>query len=184
MNGSADDDKQAEDTQPGTQAEATLSPEDVLEELNRFKREAAEMLDTAQRARAELANTRRRFEQEQERTRQRAAERLLLRLLPVADDFDRALRSIPPDQQETSWVEGMRLIERKLWNVLDAEGISPMESVGQPFDPSLHEAVMVDDSGAGADAVVEEFQKGYFLNGTVLRPAMVKVGALPKTTSD
>jgi len=93
------------------------------------------------------------------------------------DDFERALRAIPADQQESSWVDGMRMIQRKLWNTLESEGVARIEAIGKPFDPSLHEAVAVDESG-GVDTVVEEYAAGYYLNGSVLRPASVKVGAL------
>ena len=74
---------------------------------------------------------------------------------------------------------GIRLVERKLWNVLSSEGVAPMESVGQPFDPARHDAVMVDEGAERADTVVEEFQRGYLVHDSVLRPAMVKVGSNP-----
>ena len=150
----------------------------IAVELEQTRQQMAEYLDQFQRSRAELANIRRRFEQDQERTRQRAAERLILKLLPVVDDFGRATRAAPEQVADDPWFEGIRLIERKLWQALESEGLSVMQSVGQPFDPSQHEAVAVDDSGGTADAVVEEFQPGYFLAGAVLRPAIVKVGAV------
>lgn len=158
---------------------ATPSMEEMLAEMEQIRRDASEMLDQLQRARAEFANYRRRQEQEQELLRQRATERLVTRLLPVADDFERALRSVPEEIAQNRWIEGVRLVERKLWNVLEGEGISVMESLGQPFDPSRHEAVMVDEEAGSADTVIEEFQRGYFVNDSVLRPAMVKVGSTP-----
>lgn len=152
------------------------SIQEMLAELERVKADAADMLDSLQRARAEFANYRRRVEADQARVRERATEQLLARLLPVADDFDRALRSVPDEIAADGWFEGIRLVERKLWHALDSEGVSVMESVGQPFDPSRHEAVMVDEGAEAADTVVEEFQRGYLINDTVIRPAMVKVG--------
>lgn len=154
-----------------------LTVADMLAELEQTRQDTAEMLDSLQRARAEMVNYRRRMEQEQERIRQRAAERVLLKLLPIADDFDRALRAMPAELQANPWIEGVRLIERKLWTTLEGEGVALMNAVGTPFDPSLHEAVTMDDSGGAVDTVVEEFQRGYLLNGAVLRPAMVKVGS-------
>ena len=151
--------------------------EEMLAELDRVRSDAAEMLDQLQRARAEFANFRRRQEQEQELLRQRAGERIIRKLLPVADDFDRAMRSVPEEIGTNPWIDGIRLVERKLWQVLEAEGVSVMESVGQPFDPSRHEAVMVDEGAGAADTVVQEFQRGYYVHDSVLRPAMVKVGA-------
>jgi len=172
-----------------TEQNEQLSLEDVLGELEQFKADAAELLDRLQRSQAEFANYRRRIEGERELTRIRATEDLVRKLLPVADDFDRALRSVPEDIADNPWIEGIRLVERKLWKVLEGEGISLMESVGQPFDPSLHEAVMVDEGDGEADTVVEEFQRGYLVHETVLRPAMVKVGSaaslnLTTTTMD
>lgn len=152
----------------------------VQAEIDEMQQQLADYLDQAQRARAELINVRRRMEQEQERLRQRAAERLVSKLLPVVDDFGRALRSVPAEISGNGWLEGIRLIERKLWNVLDAEGVAAIESVGKPFDPSLHEAVAVDESGG--NIVIEEYQPGYTMHGSVLRPAMVKVGSV--TTAD
>lgn len=163
--------------QPADERGDELTVADMLAELEQTRQEAAEMLDSLQRARAEMINFRRRMEQEQERIRQRAAERLLLKLLPIADDFDRAIRAMPEELQSNPWIEGVRLIERKLWSTIEGEGVSLMNSVGEPFDPSLHEAVTIDDSGGSVDTVVEEFQRGYLLNGNVLRPAMVKVGS-------
>lgn len=145
--------------------------------LEQVQRQRDEYLDALQRSRAEFINFRRRIEQDAERQRLRATEALIAKLLPVADDFERALRMMPDDIAANSWTEGVRLVERKLWRVLEAEGITPMDSLGQPFDPSRHEAVMMDDSGGSADTVVEEYQRGYLRGDDVLRPAMVKVGA-------
>lgn len=163
-------------TEPGTVDRGSM--EEMLAELDQVRTDMAEMLDALQRSRAEFANYRRRIEQEREQLRLRAGESIVRKLLPVADDFERALRMAPEEVSANPWFEGMRLVERKLWGVLEAEGVSPMESVGQPFDPSRHEAVMVDDEVSNADTVVEEYQRGYLVNDTVLRPAMVKVGVL------
>lgn len=148
-------------------------------ELDQLRSESAELLDTLQRSRAEFANYRRRVEQERELSRQRATEDIVRKLLPIADDFERALSSMPEEIAANPWSEGVRLVERKFWNVLASEGVAPMESVGQPFDPSRHDAIMVDESAEHADTVVEEFQRGYLVNDIVIRPAMVKVGANP-----
>ncbi len=172
------DTERIEEQQSDTQANGQPSMEEVLSELEQFKSDAADMLDRLQRSHAEFANFRRRIEQERETQRSRATEDLVRKLLPVADDFDRALRSVPAEVDGNPWIEGMRLVERKLWRVLEGEGISVMESVGQPFDPSRHEAVMVDEGDGNADTVVEEFQRGYLVNDSVIRPAMVKVGSV------
>jgi molecular chaperone GrpE len=137
-----------------------------------------DLTDQLQRERAELINYRRRKEQEQETVRVRAIESALSRILPVADDFHRAIKSLPADAAENSWAEGFRMIESNLRKALEAQGVTVMESVGKPFDPTRHEAVMFDEGTTGEHMVVEEFQRGYLIHDRVLRPAMVKVGSI------
>ncbi|MGA7670379.1 MAG: nucleotide exchange factor GrpE [Nitrolancea sp.] len=148
----------------------------LADELEQERIRSSEYLDQAQRARAELINYRRRTEQEVQTARRFAAENLISRILPVIDDFHRANDSVPQEERDNPWIQGMRLIERKMWSILEAEGVKPIEAVGKPFDPSVHEAVSVDSDGG--DTVVEEFQKGYTLHDRIIRPAMVKVGTM------
>jgi molecular chaperone GrpE len=108
-----------------------------------------------------------------------ANEMLLARLLAVLDDFDRALDNVPPDAHE-SWVEGVQLVERKLRGLLEAEGVTPIEAIGQPFDPNIHEAVVHQDTTEAPDnTVIGEVQRGYLLHGRVLRPSLVQVANNP-----
>ena len=132
-------------------------------------------LDQLQRSRAEFANFRRRTEQERAQIREIANQALLAQLLPVLDDFQRALAAVPEEQRQTPLVQGLQLIERKFWGVLERAGLAPIEAVGQPFDPAQHEAVESVPGTAG-DTVVDVYQAGYRLGQTLLRPAMVKVG--------
>jgi molecular chaperone GrpE len=141
---------------------------------------AAEYLEALQRERASFINYRRRTEQERAEMAQYATSRLLQKLLGVVDDFDRALAAIPEEERQgNKWVEGVELIARKLHTLLDQEGVEPIEALGQPFDPNLHEAVAFEDNaeegGEHVDTVSEVFAKGYKLHDRVLRPAMVKV---------
>jgi molecular chaperone GrpE len=141
---------------------------------------AAEYLEALQRERANFINFRRRSEQERAETIQYASANLLKRLLPIVDDFDRALAAIPEEERKNNrWVEGVELIARKLHTVLEQEGVEPIDALGQPFDPNLHEAVAFEDNAEGndqhEDTVAEVFAKGYKLRDRVLRPAMVKV---------
>ena len=141
---------------------------------------AAQYLDALQRERAAFINYRRRVEQERAETAQYATAQFLKKLLPVVDDFDRALAAIPESERKGhKWVEGVELIARKLHNVLEQEGVQPIEAQGQPFDPNIHEAVAFEDAAEQGDehvdTVSEVFQKGYKLHDRVLRPAMVKV---------
>jgi molecular chaperone GrpE len=146
----------------------------LADELELERSRSAEYLEQAQRTRAELINYRRRTEHEMQVARRFAAEHLIARLLPVIDDFRRAINAVPEVDRDNPWVQGMLLIERKMWSVLESEGVKPIESVGKPFDPSVHEAVSVDNDGG--ETVVEEFQRGYTLHDRIIRPAMVKVG--------
>ena len=140
---------------------------------------ASEYLDALQRERANFINYRRRADQEKAETAQYATAGLVKKLLPVLDDFDRALAAIPEAERKgNSWVDGVELISRKLHNILEQEGVAPIEALGQPFDPNLHEAVAFEDNSDGGDhpdTVSEVFSKGYTMRDRVIRPAMVKV---------
>jgi molecular chaperone GrpE len=131
-------------------------------------------LDQLQRTAADFANYRRRIEQERAQQRLAANEQLLREIVPVLDDLQRGLGSLPPDQQESKLAEGMRWVEQKFLTTLKKHGVTPIESLGQSFDPSVHEAVEADP--AGGDTVVAVYAPGYRLGDGILRPAMVKVG--------
>jgi len=127
-----------------------------------------------QRAQADFINYKRRGEQEKEEIGKFANSVFMLNLLPILDDLERAFISVPPHLAKLSWVDGIRLIERKLWATLEAQGLSQIKALGEPFDPNLHEAAM---HGKGKEGmVIEELQKGYKLHDRVIRPAMVVVG--------
>lgn len=128
------------------------------------------------RAAAEFANARRRAELRADGEVRAARERLLNGIIPVVDDFERAFQLVPEDQAGSTWVDGFGLILRKLQGTLLREGVTVIEAEGRPFDPSLHQAVMVETvDGAEPDTVVAVLQQGYMLDDRVLRPAMVKV---------
>jgi molecular chaperone GrpE len=127
-----------------------------------------------QRAQADFINYKRRSEQEKGELSQFANSILVLSLLPILDDFERAFIAIPPRLAKMSWVEGIKLVERKLWANLEAQGLSPIKALGEPFDPNLHEAVRQDKGKEGI--VIEEVQKGYKLYDRIIRPTMVVVG--------
>jgi molecular chaperone GrpE len=155
-------------------AEVSEDIESLKQALAEEKAKAETNLAGWQRAQADYINYKRRSEQEKEEVSQFANAILVLNLLPILDDWERALASIPDDQADLSWVEGIRLIERKLRGVLGAQGLSPIEAVGQPFDPKLHEATM---QGKGKEGIViEELQKGYKFRERVIRPSKVVVG--------
>ena len=127
-----------------------------------------------QRAQADFVNYKRRIEQEKEEIGKFANSMLVVNLLPILDDLERALASISDELAELGWVDGIRLIERKFRGILEAQGLSPIEALGEPFDPYLHEAVRQDKGEEGI--VVEELQKGYKFCDRVICPSRVVVG--------
>jgi molecular chaperone GrpE len=160
-----------------------LAPEftevEDIELLKQALSEAREKAETNlagwQRAQADFANYRKRSEREKANLGKYAKGELMLKLLPALDDMERALAAIPPRQEKLGWVEGVKLIERKLRATLETEGLEPIKALGEPFDPHFHEAVM---AGKGKEGVVvSEIQKGYQLHDRVLRPSKVVVGS-------
>jgi molecular chaperone GrpE len=159
---------------PETAAPETAGAAATDEALNAEKAKAEEYLASWQRAQADFINFKRRTEQERQDFRNFANADLVLALLPVLDDLDRALEHVPSEFAENDWVEGVRAVARKFRTSLEAQGVKPIEAQGQPFDPGRHEAVRQDKGPEGV--VIEEYQKGYTLHDKLLRPARVVVG--------
>jgi len=133
-----------------------------------------------QRSAADFANYKRRTDEERDAQAQFSTAILIAKLLAVLDDFDRALDNAPDDVPEP-WLEGVRLVQRKLRNVLEAEGVTAIEAVGLPFDPNLHEAVVHEETADHPDnQVIGELQRGYRLHDRVIRPSLVRVANNPK----
>ena len=148
-------------------------------DLDELREQAQQNLHNWQRSAADFANYKRRSEEERSALGEFSKAVLITKLLGVLDDFDRALESIPDDAHE-GWVEGIRLVERKLRNVLESEGVTQIEALGQPFDPNLHEAVVHEETTEHPDnEVTGELQRGYRLRDRVIRPALVKVANNP-----
>ncbi len=128
-----------------------------------------------QRAQADFINYKRRTEQEKEEISQFAKATLILDLLPGLDDLERAFAAIPPRLIKASGVDGIRLIWNKLQTTLEAQELSEIKTVGESFDPHLHEAVRQDRGREGV--VIEEVQKGYKFRDKIIRPSNVVVGS-------
>jgi len=142
--------------------------------LTEEKTKSAGYLTNWQRAQADFTNYKRRSEQEKEEISKFANAVLMLSLLPILDDLERAFTSIPDHLAKLSWVDGIKLIERKFRASLEAQGLSQIKALGEPFDPKFHEAAM---HGKGKEGIViEELQKGYKLHDRVVRPSVVVVG--------
>jgi molecular chaperone GrpE len=165
--------------------ELDVSPAKLAAEIERLqselaasKKQADEYLAALQRERAEFSNFRRRTSEEREQWLGLASESLIRKVLAIADDFDRAIEAMPPELADNPWAQGVAAIDRKLRQLLESEGVRPLESVGQPFDPREHEAISnVQDTGRPAGEVVAEIQRGYKLRDRVLRPALVAVAS-------
>lgn len=166
------------DVEEELQEEAQVESE--AEELNRrieeLEKQAAEYLDGWQRSRAEFANARKRLERERTETFRNASVKFVSSFLPILDDFDRALSNVPPEIADHSWFEGLILVRRKMAAVLEELKVEPIEAVGQPFDPALHEALALRKAdGVESGLVIEEVQTGYKLGDRVIRPSLVNV---------
>lgn len=128
------------------------------------------------RAVADLHNFRRRVDEERSRLVLDANERLIKEILPLVDDFERSLAAARQSESYEQLVEGVEAVLRKIGDVLTRQGLEPIEALGQPFDPTIHEAVMIEEGSDQPDeTVIEELRKGYKMNGRVLRPSLVKV---------
>ncbi len=137
----------------------------------------AELEDRMLRARAEFDNARRRAERERSEFLQFAAMDLIKQLLPVVDDFERALKVETADRD---YAKGVELIYQRLLETLKKIGLEPIETAGRRFDPNLHQAVeRVETEEADDMAILSEYQRGYHFKGKLLRPAMVKVAVRP-----
>lgn len=148
--------------------------ESLEQALAAERQKAEQYLASWQRTQADFMNYKRRSQQESKENRQFANSALILSILPVLDDLERALDSIPDDADKPDWIDGIRFIERKLRTSLETQGLSPIETKGEAFDPNLHEAIRQANGQEGI--VLEEVQKGYRLHDKILRPAVVVVG--------
>lgn len=148
-----------------------ISPEEDLAEA---KKKAEEYLDSWKRAQADYINYKRHAEQEKLEMGKYANAQLILNFLPILDDMERAFDNAKPHVAKPEFVEGMKLIESKFRSILAAQGVTPIEAEGKPFDPALHEAVLHSPGEEGL--VVKELRRGYRLYDKVLRPTQVMVG--------
>ena len=182
------EDTKAEDiSEAADQAEPETAEEDAgtdkkgffgkkKEKKDKKDEQIAELTDKLKRQLAEFENFRNRTDKEKSQMYAVGAKDVIEKILPVIDNFERGLKSIPEDQKGGPVASGMEMIYKQLITVLTDLGVTPIEAVGQEFDPNLHNAVMhAEDEGLGENIVAEEFQKGYKYKDTVLRHSMVKV---------
>ena len=169
-------------TAPDGAASTEQGAQSLEEQLVALRSEQEEQFRGWQRTQADFVNYRRRVEQERAELIKSAEAALIHDLLPVLDDLDRAITSLPADLHGLTWVDGVLLIERKLAALLEQHGLTSIEAVGKEFDPNEHEAVLREGDPGEATTVTAELQRGYRLHDRVLRPTLVKVG--PESNSN
>ncbi|QHE53043.1 nucleotide exchange factor GrpE [Pontibacillus sp. HMF3514] len=156
------------------QEESQDNQEDA--EKAQLQQEKDEIQQRLIRLQADYDNFRRRTQKERENDKKYRSQDLINELLPVLDNFERALQVEVKEDSAQNFVEGMNMVYRQLKDALTKEGVEEIPAQGEPFDPHMHQAVMqVEDENYDSNVVVEELQKGYKLKDRVIRPAMVKV---------
>lgn len=152
--------------------------ESLHSSLEEMTAKAEEYLDGWQRARAEFANYKKRVLKENTEIHQVARGEVIKIYLDILDDLQRALDEKPSQGEGKSWAEGIELIVQKLCTRLEAEGVTPMNPLGEEFDPNIHEALMKEESDEyDSGQIIEVMQEGYWIGDKVLRPALVRVAA-------
>ena len=183
-----EDKKTEENAEEVTEAEKTeQKPDNKTEEADKKNskkkdkkdkkdQQIEELTDKYRRTMAEFDNFRKRTEKEKASMYEIGARDIIEKILPVVDNFERGLASIPESEKNTAFAEGMEKIYKQFQKVLEDAGVKAIEAAGQPFDPNFHNAVMhVEDESLGENIVAEELQKGYMYRDSVVRHSMVKV---------
>lgn len=154
----------------------SAAPPPPTQDPDPFKAQAEEYLAGWQRTRAEFANYKKRVDREMSESRQKGAHEALTKILPLIDDFERAMENVPAELTGNPWINGVGLFIKKFEKLLHEFDIQALDPVGQPFDPSQHEAIGMEDSETVESGhITITLQKGYVSGDKVLRPALVKV---------
>ena len=162
------------------EAADAVTEDSVGEEVDHLKEELDHVRDIYIRKLAEFDNFRKRVERERDEGQRAATEELVRNLLPVLDNFERALEHAKDDSG--AFHQGVEMISKQLWDVLERTGVAVVDPLGQPFDPELHEAVQrVEDSELVSGTVASVMLKGFTLGDRLVRPAMVGVVVAPET---
>ena len=177
---SGSDREQTEEDESGSEAQDSKAEKKKLfgkkNKKDKKDEKIDELTDRLTRQMAEFDNFRKRTEKEKSQMYEIGAKDIIEKILPIVDNFERGLSSMPEDEKATPFAEGMEKIYKQLMTTLEGIGVKPIEAVGQEFNPDFHNAVMhVEDEELGENVVAEEFQKGYMYRDTVIRHSMVKV---------
>ena len=169
----ADQAEQDADESTAGSDQACLTEEQLEEAL----REKSQFRAMAQRAQADLVNFKRRASEERAEGLRHAKTQLILKMLPIVDDLEMAIAMVPDDAVASGWLEGLRLVQRKIESFLGSEGVTKIDALGKPFEPSEHEAVLYEPSPDGIEegTVVRVIRDGYKRDGLAIRAAQVAV---------
>jgi molecular chaperone GrpE len=164
---------QEETMQP---AQADSSEATSREALDTLTAKVKEYEDLWMRSRAEFANYKKRVDAQMQDSYTNASSDVLKSLLPIIDDFDRALMNVPDELEAHPWISGTSMIQKKMVKLLDDFGVQTVDPTGETFDPNQHEAVAMDaTSDQESGTITATLQKGYVIGDKVLRPALVRV---------
>ncbi|ADY56723.1 Protein grpE [Syntrophobotulus glycolicus DSM 8271] len=150
-------------------------PEEFRVELEEYKSKSEEYYEMLQRMKAEFDNFRKRTQKEKEENAKYASEEVIVSLLPVLDNLERAIESSKVNRDFDTFSHGVDMILRQFVKVMEGHGLAAIEALGRDFDPNLHEALIQEESEHDENIILEELQKGYLLKEKVIRPSMVKV---------
>lgn len=163
-----------------TRAAAEGDAQELRQALAENEQKLKELVDRLKRLQADFENYKKRVAREREEDASRVEDRVLLDILPLYDNFERAFRSYSHNNDVDSFIEGMERIFSQFNDLLRGQDVRPIEALGKPFDPSLHEALLSVESEEKPNTVVEEFERGYLRGDRVLRPSRVKVSRRPQ----
>lgn len=156
--------------------ENTKKPNKQEQQIAELEARIDELTGDAQRVQAEFLNYKRREDEAKAELKNYAKQEVIMELLPLLDNIDRALSHRPEDLKGNAWAGGVEQVGKQALDTLARLGVTRIESVGQPFDHNLHEAIGFEDGEGESEVVVEELQPGYKIGDRVIRHAMVKVG--------
>ncbi len=183
-----EEEKETEEKEDEEKGEDILQEEETIEslkeELSQLRAKNEETLDLLKRVKADYDNYRRRAASEKEEARKYALYDFMSELIPVIDNLERALQASKDENVPQSHIDGLNMIYNQLYQMMEKQGVFPIEAEGKEFDPCYHQAVMQShEEGHEPNTIVEEMQKGYIMKDRVLRPSMVKVATGEETGS-
>jgi molecular chaperone GrpE len=149
--------------------------EPMEDELLHLQQQVGELTEALQRERADATNIRRRYDEQIADLRNISKAHVMRELLPVVDNFERSLKHVPKDLEGNDYIKGIAGVVKQFEKTLEGLGVQRIKTVGEPFDPNLHEAVSMEEGEGGQEIVSEELQSGYKMGDNVLRHAMVRV---------